>query len=153
MASLTFAVGRPTPLVGYPVSRRVVSLGRGRAAVCPPRRAGDADFIIETGDAPGEGKRTRPGPSADAASERASLEAPKGPQVNSAGVAPDEVAPLEDAFAKLSEYPFSEWPRASDAPGEGKRHAPGVAEFPENKGKPALEPPRGPVPGKSNGGD
>ena len=114
MASLTFAVGRPTPLVGYPVSRRVVSLGRGRAAVCPPRRAGDADFIIETGDAPGEGKRTRPGPSADAASERASLEAPKGPQVNSAGVAPDEVAPLEDAFAKLSEYPFSEWPRASD---------------------------------------
>ena len=151
MASLTFAVGRPTPLVGYPVSRRVVSLGSGRAAVCPLVARVTPTSSSRRATPPAE--RTRPGPSADAASERASLEAPKGPQVNSAGVAPDEVAPLEDAFAKLSEYPFSEWPRASDAPGEGKRHAPGVAEFPENKGSPAGTAPRGPSPGKGNGGD
>ena len=97
--------------------------------------------VPEPADAPGEGRRRRPAVT-DAKAHENALEPEKGPQMNSRGIAPDEVAPVVPTREATTEFPPSEWPRASDAPGEGRRRAPSPAAEAEEetKGK-TLEPP------------
>ena len=61
---------------------------------------------------------------------------------HSRGVASEDAAEVSRAYED-AEAPFSAWPKASDAPGEGKKKAPGVAEHADTGGKPMLEPPPG----------
>ena len=52
--------------------------------------------------------------------------------MTSKGVAPDEVEPLSDAFKNVAKEDFT----VADAPGEGKRRVPAVAERADTGGKP-----------------
>ena len=107
-----------------------------------------ASSVTAPADAPGEGRRRRPAV-IDTKPHENALEPEKGPRVNSRGIAPDEVAPVIPTREAATEFPSSEWPRASDAPGEGRRRAPSPAAEAEEetKGK-TLEPPRGAQMGK-----
>ena len=111
---------------------------RRRTAVAP-RASHDA---VATAEAPGEGKRRRPGVTDSTDGEHDALEPRRGPQTHSRGVASEDAAEVSRAY-KDAEAPFSAWPKASDAPGEGKKKAPGVAEHADTGGKPMLEPPPG----------
>ena len=111
---------------------------RCRAAVAP-RASHDA---FDTAEAPGEGKRRRPGVTDSTDGEHDALEPRRGPQTHSRGVASEDAAEVSRAYED-AEAPFSAWPKASDAPGEGKKKAPGVAEHADRGGKPMLEPPPG----------
>ncbi len=125
----SFAHARPS---------RVSSVRRARAPVIVTRAVSDE---FKCADAPGEGKRRRPGVAQSTDEEAALLPTP-GPNVTSKGVDPEDAVEVSHAYMD-TEAPFSSWPKATDAPGEGKRQPPKVAEFPDTGGKPALEPPTG----------
>jgi len=110
---------------------------RGRAVVA---RASHEAF--DTAEAPGEGKRRRPGVTDSTDGEHDVVEPSPGPQTHSRGVATEDAAEVSRAYEN-AETPFSTWPKASDAPGEGKKKAPGVAEDADTGGKPTLAPPPG----------
>ena len=110
---------------------------RGRAVVA---RASHEAF--DTAEAPGEGKRRRPGVTDSTDGEHDVVEPSPGPQTHSRGVATEDAAEVSRAYEN-AETPFNAWPKASDAPGEGKKKAPGVAEDADTGGKPTLAPPPG----------
>jgi hypothetical protein len=118
-----------------------VRTARGNVAV---RRASPNESVSAVSEAPGEGKRRRPGV-ANSTDDWEDAAAPeKGPNVNSDGVHPEDASPVSLAYLDTVTAPFVALPDVSDAPGEGKRKAPGVVEFGgESGGKPALEPPKG----------
>ena len=97
---------------------------------------------FDTAEAPGEGNRRRPGVTDSTDGEHDVVEPRPGPQTHSRGVASEDAAEVSRAYEE-AEAPFSAWPKASDAPGEGKKKAPGVAEHADTGGKPALAPPPG----------
>jgi hypothetical protein len=111
---------------------------RRRAAVAP-RASHDA---FDTAEAPGEGKRRRPGVTDSTEGEHDVVEPSPGPQTHSRGVATEDAAEVSRAYEN-AETPFNAWPKASDAPGEGKKKAPDVAGHADTGGKPTLEPPPG----------
>ena len=112
---------------------------RAPAAAQPSRRA--PRTTLSTPPRPlGEGKRRRPGVTDSTDGEHDALEPRRGPQTHSRGVASEDAAEVSRAYED-AEAPFSAWPKASDAPGEGKKKAPGVAEHADRGGKPMLEPP------------
>ena len=111
---------------------------RGRAVVA---RASHEAF--DTAEAPGEGKRRRPGVTDSTDGEHDVVEPSPGPQTHSRGVATEDAAEVSRAYENAVQTPFSTWPKASDAPGEGKKKAPGVAEDADTGGKPTLAPPPG----------
>ena len=112
---------------------------RCRAAVAP-RASHDA---FDTAEAPGEGKRRRPGVTDSTDGEHDVVEPSPGPQTHSRGVATEDAAEVSRAYENAVQTPFSTWPKASDAPGEGKKKAPDVAGHADTGGKPTLEPPPG----------
>ena len=118
-------------------SARRARARRGRAVVA---RASHEAF--DTAEAPGEGKRRRPGVTDSTDGEHDVVEPSPGPQTRSRGVATEDAAEVSRAYEN-AETPFSTWPKASDAPGEGKKKAPGVAEDADTGGKPTLAPPPG----------
>ena len=63
--------------------------------------------VPEPADAPGEGRRRRPAVT-DAKAHENALEPEKGPQMNSRGIAPDEVAPVVPTREATTEFPPSE---------------------------------------------
>lgn len=135
------------PHRGAPSPRRPVAPASASASSGASSSFG-ASSVPAPADAPGEGRRRRPAVTDTKPHENA-LEPEKGPRVNSRGIAPDEVAPVVPTREAATEFPSSEWPRASDAPGEGRRRAPSPAAEAEEetKGK-TLEPPRGAPVGK-----
>mmetsp|Transcript_37992 Transcript_37992/g.94436 ORF Transcript_37992/g.94436 Transcript_37992/m.94436 type:complete len:156 (-) Transcript_37992:52-519(-) len=101
-----------------------------------------AEADTQAAEAPGEGKRRRPGSVDEDLSHlpKEALEPVKGPRVTSKGIAPDEVEPVLDAFKLALEVEFP----AADAPGEGKRRGPAPTEFPDSGGKPPRPLPKEP---------
>ena len=135
-ASTSTLLGRGASALSVRAPRRAAAC-RGRAAAT--RASHDA---FDTAEAPGEGNRRRPGVTDSTDGEHDVVEPRPGPQTHSRGVASEDAAEVSRAYEE-AEAPFSAWPKASDAPGEGKKKAPGVAEHADTGGKPALAPPPG----------
>ena len=134
-ASTSTLLGRGASALSVRAPRRAAAC-RGRAAAT--RASHDA---FDTAEAPGEGKRRRPSVT-DSTDGEDAVEPRRGPQTHSRGVATEDAADVSHAYEE-AEAPFSAWPKPSDAPGEGKKKAPGVAEHADTEGKPARAPPRG----------